>query len=135
MSSRRAVLCSISVALLAFPSAAAAPPRETVKPILAKDLPNAPGKSFSSVLVELAPGARSVPHRHGEAFVFAYVLRGRIRNQVDDQPVKVYAPGESWHELPGARHVVMENASESEPAALLAVLVSNTGDPLQTEDR
>jgi quercetin dioxygenase-like cupin family protein len=134
MIASRAVPSLLVLALLALPSAAAAPPRETVKPILQQELPNAPGKTFSSVLVELAPGARSVPHRHGQAFVFAYVLRGEIKNQVDDGPLKTFKAGESWHELPGAHHAAMENASATEPAALLAILVSNTGDPLTTED-
>ena len=133
----RSALRMLSVAVLAFAAGAtAATPavREKVTTVLQQDLPNAPGKTFTSVVVDFAPGARSVPHRHGQAFVFAYVLKGEIKSQVDDGPAKVYKAGESWHELPGAHHRVAENASATEPAALLAVLVSTTGDALTTED-
>ena len=34
---------------------------------------------------------------------------------------RVYKAGESWSELPGDRHKVSANASETKPAKLLAV--------------
>jgi len=51
------------------------------------------------------------------------VLSGAIRSQVGDEPVKVYQVGESWHELPGSHHKISENASDRDPASLLAVIV------------
>ena len=36
--------------------------------------------------------------------------------------------GESWFELPGDRHAVSANASETQPAKLLAVLVVDTNE-------
>ena len=59
-----------------------------------------------------------------------------MRSQVDDAPVRVYRAGESFFEAPGAHHAISENASETEPARLLAVFVVDTGDdPLTTPDR
>ena len=58
-----------------------------------------------------------------------------IRSQVNDEPAKVYRVGEGFYEMPGSHHRVSENASDSEPASLLAVFVVDTKDaPLTTPD-
>ncbi len=94
-----------------------------------RELPNVPGKSIRSVLVEYAPGGFSGSHTHAaSAFIYATVLEGAIRSQVNDGPVTVYKAGESFSELPGDRHAVSENASKTEPAKLLAVFVVDTAE-------
>jgi len=91
------------------------------------ELPNVPGKSMKGVLVEYAPGGFSEGHTHpASAFIYATVLEGAIRSQVNDGPVKIYKAGESFSELPGDRHGVSENASTTESAKLLAVFVVDT---------
>jgi quercetin dioxygenase-like cupin family protein len=73
-------------------------------------------------IVSYPPGGKSLPHRHApSAFIYARVLSGAIRSQVGDEPVKVYQVGESWHELPGSHHKISENASDRDPASLLAL--------------
>jgi quercetin dioxygenase-like cupin family protein len=68
----------------------------------AGELPNVPGKSMRAVLVEYGPGAASPSHRHpSSAFIYATVLEGEFRSQVNDQPEHVYKAGESWTEMPG----------------------------------
>jgi quercetin dioxygenase-like cupin family protein len=104
-----------------------APLRETVTVVADKPIPNLPGKRLVNQIVDYPPGASSVPHRHGSAFVYAYVLSGAVRSQVDDEPVRVYRPGETWFENPGSYHRVSENASATEPARLLAVLIVDVG--------
>jgi quercetin dioxygenase-like cupin family protein len=90
-------------------------------------LPNVPGKSIRGVLVEYAPGGTSPAHIHPKsAFIYATVLEGAIRSQVNDGPVTTYRAGESFSENPGDRHAVSENASATEPARLLAVFVVDT---------
>jgi quercetin dioxygenase-like cupin family protein len=90
-------------------------------------LPNVPGKSIKGVLVEYAPGGTSPGHTHPRsAFIYATVLEGAIRSQVNDGPVKVYRAGENFSENPGDRHAVSENASTTKPARLLAVFVVDT---------
>jgi len=49
------------------------------------------------------------------------VLEGAIRSQVNDGPVTTYKAGQSFSELPGDRHRVSANASETRPAKLLGV--------------
>jgi quercetin dioxygenase-like cupin family protein len=105
---------------------------ETVSPVFRSELPNAPGMSMASAVVEYAPGGATEPHHH-DGFIYAYVLEGSIRSQVEGEPVKVYAAGEHWLEQPGAHHVVCENASAEAPARLLVVSVSATADASPTE--
>ncbi|HUI94438.1 MAG TPA: cupin domain-containing protein [Xanthobacteraceae bacterium] len=93
------------------------------------ELPNVPGKSIKGVLVEYGPGGSSPGHMHPKsAFIYATVLEGAIRSQVNDGPVTVYKAGQSFSEFPGDRHVVSANASETEPAKLLAVFVVDTNE-------
>jgi quercetin dioxygenase-like cupin family protein len=118
-----------SLAMLAALPAAAHDLRETVTPNFAQALPNVPGKSLVAVVVDYAPGAASPPHLHARsAFIYAYVLSGTIESQVNDGPVRTLHAGESFHEPPGARHVVSRNACTTEPAWLLAVFVVDSGD-------
>jgi quercetin dioxygenase-like cupin family protein len=90
-------------------------------------LPNVPGKSMKGVIVEYEPGGTSPAHTHPDsAFIYATVLEGAIRSQVNDGPVVTYHAGENFSEFPGDRHGVSENASKTEPARLLAVFVVDT---------
>ena len=93
------------------------------------ELPNVPGKSIKGVLVEYGPGGYSPAHTHAKsAFIYATVLEGAIRSQVNDGPVTTYKAGESFSELPGGRHSVSANASKTSPAKLLAVFVLDTSE-------
>jgi quercetin dioxygenase-like cupin family protein len=113
---------------------AAQPPAESLTPLLEQALPNVQGKTFTSAIVDFPPSARAVPHRHGDAFVYAYVLEGNVNSQLDDGPARTYRTGENWVEQPGAHHVMTENASQTEPAKLLVVFISTTGDLLKIDD-
>jgi quercetin dioxygenase-like cupin family protein len=80
------------------------------------ELPNVPGKRIKGVLVEYGPGGYSPGHTHAKsAFIYATVLEGAIRRQVNDGPVTTYKAGQSFSELPGDRHSVSANASETQP--------------------
>ena len=106
-------------------------------PVFRGDITNIPGKSLSVETVTYAPGAVSGSHRHAKsAYIYAYVLEGAIRSQVEGEPARIFHAGESWVEAPGAHHVVGENASKTAPAKLLAVFVVDTTDTaLTTPDR
>jgi quercetin dioxygenase-like cupin family protein len=103
-------------------------------PLFEQVLPNAPGKTFTSAIVTFPPAARAVPHRHGDAFVYAYVLDGAVSSQLEGAPAHVYHRGENWSELPGAHHVATENTSSTEPAKLLVIFIGTTGDELKVDD-
>ena len=129
----RTVLYS-SAALAAFIATAALADDSTglpknVKLVYDQPLPNVPGKSMRGVLVEYEPGGSSPAHLHPKsAFIYATVLTGAIKSQVNEGPVVTYRAGESWSEFPGDRHSVSQNASATEPARLLAVFVVDTGE-------
>ena len=102
---------------------------EAITLLAARPIPDVPGKRLVSILVDYPPGASSIPHRHARsAFIYAYVLSGEIRSQVNDEPVRVYQEGEWWFENPGSHHRVSENASKTRRARLLAVFVVDAAD-------
>jgi quercetin dioxygenase-like cupin family protein len=104
-------------------------PGETVTEAANEPIPNLPGKQLISLVVDYAPGASSAAHHHaGSAFIYAYVISGAVRSQVDDEPARIYKAGEAWFEKPGAHHKVSANASDTEPARLLAVFIVDEAD-------
>lgn len=124
-----------SVSLLALLSAPLLPLHaETIAPVFQHDLPNVPGKSFTVIEVDFAAGSKADPHRHGQAFVYAYVLSGVVRSQLAGKPARTYRAGDGWFEPPGARHLLTENVSRTKPARLLVTFIANTGEPLKTAD-
>lgn len=93
--------------------------------VFSAPLPNVPGKTLTAVVVEYAPGGSSPVHRHAGS-VFAYVLSGQIRSQNSATgPARVYRAGETFFEPPGSTHLVSANASDTEPASLLAIFVAD----------
>lgn len=119
-----ALLATLTLTSALVPALAQESARRSVTVVFDHALPNVPGKSVKGVLVEYGPGGSSRSHRHpASAFIYATVLEGAIRSQVNDGPEKVYRVGESWAELPGDHHRVSANASDTEPAKLLAVFV------------
>jgi quercetin dioxygenase-like cupin family protein len=134
---RTALLGLVLTAITLETAPALAQNVEQVKPVFEHLLPNAEGKSMIAVVVTYPPGAKSPAHHHARsAFIYAYVLSGTIRSQVDNQPAKVYKIGESFYELPGSHHRISENASDSDPASLLAIFVVDSKDkPLTTPDQ
>jgi quercetin dioxygenase-like cupin family protein len=119
----KTLICAAALTFMSMTAAFAG----TVKIVFDQPIPNVPGKSMKGVLVEYAPGESSPPHIHAKsAFIYATVLEGAIRSQVNDGPEQVFMAGDNWSEVPGDRHGVSANASATEPARLLAVFVVDT---------
>jgi quercetin dioxygenase-like cupin family protein len=109
-----------------FAANAAAKP-VTVEQAFSEKLPNVPGKTLTGIRVTYEPGAKSASHAHAGS-VYAYVISGKIRSENSATgPAKVYSAGEGFFEPPGSVHLVSENASDSEPASLLAIFVADDG--------
>jgi len=104
---------------------------DTVEPIASHALPNVPGKRVTVVRVFYGPGGFTRAHRHGGS-VTAYVTKGEIRSQLAGGPVETFKVGQSFFEPPGATHLVSANASNTEPAELIAVFVADEGAQLTT---
>jgi quercetin dioxygenase-like cupin family protein len=104
---------------------------DTVEPIGSYALPNVPGKRVTIVRVFYGPGGFTRAHRHGGS-VTAYITKGEIRSQLGGGPVETFKVGQSFFEPPGATHLVSANASNTEPAELIAVFVADEGAQLTT---
>jgi quercetin dioxygenase-like cupin family protein len=126
---RTAAVPLIAAAIALAASPAIAQDREQVRIAFEHALPNVEGKRIVAVTVTYPPGGKSLPHHHAaSAFIYAYMLSGAIRSQVGNDPAKVYHAGEGFYEMPGSHHSISENASETEPASLLAVFVVDSKD-------
>ena len=104
-----------------------APKPAVVKQAFQEKLPNVPGMTLTGVHVTYPPGGKSSSHAHAGS-VYAYVLSGKIRSENSvTGPVRVYSAGEGFFEPPGSVHTISENASDTEPASLLAIFVAEDG--------
>jgi len=104
---------------------------DVVEPIASYVLPNVPGKRVTIVRVFYGPGGFTRAHRHAGS-VTAHITRGEIRSQLGGGPVETFKVGQSFFEPPGATHLVSANASNAEPAELIAVFVADEGAQLTT---
>jgi len=104
---------------------------DTVEPIGSYALPNVPGKRVTIVRVFYGPGGFTRAHRHAGS-VTAYITKGEIRSQLAGGPAETFRVGQSFFEPPGATHLVSANASNTEPAELIAVFVADEGAQLTT---
>ncbi|HLG80137.1 MAG TPA: cupin domain-containing protein [Bradyrhizobium sp.] len=112
-------------------SAAEGSPLDKVEVIASYPLPNVAGKRVTIVRVTYGPGGFSRPHRHAGS-VTAYITRGEIRSQLGGGPLETFAVGQTFFEPPGSTHLVSANASNTEPAELIAVFVADEGAQLTT---
>lgn len=99
-------------------------PSTVVKPVSCERLPNAPGKSLTTLTVEFSPNAHTPRHRHPGS-VMTFVTRGQVRSQLAGGPAEIFGAGQSWFEPPGTIHLFAENASATEPAEILAIFVAD----------
>ncbi|WP_293678710.1 cupin domain-containing protein [uncultured Phenylobacterium sp.] len=67
-------------------------------------------------------------HRHPGS-TYAFVVTGEVVNRLGDQPEKRFKAGEAWSETPKQAHYIV-NASASEPARIVVVLVTPKAAPI-----
>jgi quercetin dioxygenase-like cupin family protein len=97
-----------------------------VTPLMLKDLADVPGKEMLMIAVEYPPGAVDHVHRH-DAHAFIYVLQGSIVMQVRGGKEVTLGPGQTFYEGPNDVHTVGRNASATEPAKFIVVLLKKKG--------
>jgi quercetin dioxygenase-like cupin family protein len=102
-----------------------------VKELFAIDLADYPGKEARMIEVSYPPGAQDVVHLH-DAHAFVYVLEGQIIMQLKDQPAVTLKAGQTFYGGPTDVHVVRRNASNTEPARFVVVLLKGKGPPILT---
>ena len=99
-----------------------------VTPVMMKNLTDIPGKQLVVLTVEYAPGGADAPHRHN-ADALVYVLEGSVIEQVKGGKPDTLTAGQTFYEGPADIHIVGRNASQTEPAKLVAILVKKQGAP------
>lgn len=103
---------------------------DAVSVLMKQSLADMAGKVATVLTVDYAPGAASDPHVHPGS-VFAYVLEGAVVSQLDGGEPITYTKGQSWYESPKKPHIVSKNASKTEPAKLLVLLLSQEGEAIK----
>jgi quercetin dioxygenase-like cupin family protein len=114
--------------------AGAAAPPAPLPPVFKHDLPNVTMDDWEVTVsyVDYAPGRVGAAHRH-PGFVLAYVLEGAVVARISGQgEEKTYTAGQMFYEQPGATHEVSKNASQTQPARLLAMIFAKKGSTLTT---
>ena len=102
-----------------------------VKELFAIDLADYPGKEGRIIEVSYPPGVVDPVHVHF-AHAFVYVLEGQIVMQLNGQPVVTLRAGQTFYEGPTDVHLVGRNASNTEPARFVVVLLKPKGAPILT---
>jgi quercetin dioxygenase-like cupin family protein len=103
-------------------------------PVFQHDLPNLTMEDWEVTVsyVDYPPGRVGAPHHHA-GFVLAYVLEGAVVTKISGQGgERTYATGQMFYEQPGATHEVSKNASQTQPARLLAMIFAKKGSTLTT---
>jgi quercetin dioxygenase-like cupin family protein len=108
-----------------------APQNRTGRSPFAHALPHMDGANLKVTVVEVVygPGQSSRPHSH-PCPVVGYVAEGAIRFQVKGEPETIYKAGESFYEAPNGVHQVSANASDKDPAKLIAYFTCDHETPL-----
>jgi quercetin dioxygenase-like cupin family protein len=112
----------------------ATPPGPPLPPVFKHDLPNVTMDDWEVTVsyVDYAPGRVGAAHRH-PGFVLAYVLEGAVVARISGQgEERTYTAGQMFYEQPGATHEVSKNASQTQPARLLAMIFAKKGSTLTT---
>ena len=115
-------------------TAPASPPAVPRPPVFTHDLPNLTMDDWEVTVsyVDYAPGRVGAAHHHA-GFVLAYVLEGAVIAKISGQgEEKTYTTGQMFYEQPGATHEVSKNASQTQPARLLAMIFAKKGSTLTT---
>ena len=108
------------------------PPGPAAPPVFKHDLPNVSMDDWEVTVshVDYAPGRVGAAHHH-PGFVLAYVLEGAVVAKISGQgEEKTYTAGQMFYEQPGATHEVSKNASQTQPARLLAMIFAKKGSTL-----
>lgn len=108
---------------------AMAAPEVLVTPLMTKPLPEFPGKEVEMITVEYPPGGGDPVHRHN-AHGFIYVLEGSIVMGVKGGKEVTLQPGQTFYEGPHDVHTVGRNASQTQPAKFVVMLVKDRGAPV-----
>jgi quercetin dioxygenase-like cupin family protein len=132
--SKVATFALASLVGLSAGAACAAAPSAIVTPLMTQPLPEYPGKEALMIMVEYPPGAVDPVHRHN-AHAFVYVLEGTIVMQLKGDKEVTLKPGQTFYEGPNDVHTVGRNASQTQPAKFIVLLIKDKGAPVLVPEK
>ena len=115
----------VAAALVAAAALAADGPANTV-PLRTQPLDGIANKVADMLTVEYAPGQSSPAHRHN-ANVLVYVLEGALIMGVKGKEPVTVSAGQTFYESPSDIHEISRNASTTQRAKFLVVLIHDQG--------
>ena len=110
-------------------------PPTKVSQLMKQTLADVAGREVMMITLDIPPGGGSLPHRHPGAHNFGYVLEGAYKIKLDNGPETVLTKGQTFYEAPGQLHAVSGNASSTEPAKVLVMVVNEIGKPLTVPEK
>lgn len=105
------------------------PPEPSVASLMTKALADYPGKEALVLTVTYPPGGADPVHRH-DAHAFVYVLEGSIVMGLRGDKTVTLTAGEVFYEGPDDVHTIGRNASRTEPAKFMVVLLKDSSKPV-----
>jgi quercetin dioxygenase-like cupin family protein len=97
--------------------------------LMKQPLADISGREVRMLALDLAPGSGSPPHRHPGHHVFGYIVEGTYEWKINDEPAKIFKPGEVFYEQPGVLHAISRNASTTDRARLVVFMVADQSQP------
>jgi quercetin dioxygenase-like cupin family protein len=100
-------------------------------PLFQQEIPELNTKNWQVTVLEVRyqPGQKDRAHRH-PGITIVYVLEGEVVTKINDGDQRTYRKGDVFMENPSDLHAVSGNASATNPAAILVVMLSEKGKPL-----
>jgi quercetin dioxygenase-like cupin family protein len=106
-------------------------PLAKVTELMDKALTDYPGKEAVLIQVDYPPGAVDPVHRH-DAHAFVYVLEGSIVMGLEGGKPVTLGPGDTFYEGPKDLHTIGRNASATQSAKFIVLLLKDKGAPILT---
>ena len=134
MSGMRWAACGLLLTMVAGCAGAHAgeaetPAKSKVTVLLTEPLGTPAATEGRMLTVEYPPGV-STPAHHHDGAIFAYVVEGAVITALDDGAERRYEAGQGWYERPGQVHRVSRNGSDTKPAKLVVVFLTEAGKPV-----
>jgi quercetin dioxygenase-like cupin family protein len=109
-------------------------PTTKITPLMKQGIADFPDHEVTMITLDIPPGGGSLPHRHPGHHTFGYVLGGSYKIKLDNGPETLLTKGQTFYEAPGQLHV-SRNASDTEPAKVLVIMLAETGKPVTVPER
>jgi quercetin dioxygenase-like cupin family protein len=129
-----AIAVTSTIALTPVASQQVMPPTK-VSTLMKQALTDLPGREVLVITLDIPPGGGSAAHRHPGHHIFGYVLEGTYKIKLDQGQETILTKGQTFYEAPGQLHAVSGNASQTEPAKVLAFIVAESGKPITVPEK